>query len=214
MSADVGDPPVMAPPDDLWSPAHDELRRKVRAWLAEHVLPEVEAWEARAAMPREVFPAAAQAGLFGWKVPVERGGLGVDLLADAVVSEELAGCWSGGVAAALGAHKDLGPYYVWRFGTDEQRDRWMPGFLAGTSIGALAVTEPGAGSDVAGLRTVAMRDGEDYVLRGEKTFITNGHWADVVVVAALTDPDRGGHQGLSLFVVERDDPGFSSARID
>ena len=207
-------PPAAEVPFGIWSTAHDALRTTVRAFTEEHILPFVDDWEATGAIPRDLFPAAAEAGLFGWKVPVAGGGLGPDFVADAVISEELAGVWSGGVAAALGAHKDLGPYYVWRFGTDEQRARWMPGFLSGESIGALGVTEPGAGSDVAGLRTRAVRDGDGWVLDGAKTFITNGDAGDVVVVAAVTDPEAGGHHGLSLFVVERGDAGFSSQRID
>jgi acyl-CoA dehydrogenase len=208
------DPPAVEVGHAIWSAGHQGLRARVRAWVDREISPHVEEWERAGRLPRELFTAAAAEGLFGWKVPSGAGGCGPDFVADAVVSEELAGCWSGGVAAALGAHKDLGPYYVWRFGDDAQRARWMPAFLAGTSIGALAVTEPGAGSDVAGLRTTAVRDGADWVLQGEKTFITNGDWADVVVVAALTDPGQGGHHGLSLFVVERGDAGFGSRRID
>ena len=207
-------PPRVELPYDLFTPAHDQLRGDVRTWLAEHVAPFVDHWEQRGELPRELFIAAGDAGLFGWKIPVEAGGRGPDFLADAVVSWELAGCWSGGVAAALGAHKDLGPYYIWRFGNDEQRARWMPALLTGERVGALGVTEPGAGSDVAGLRTRAVRDGSDWVLNGSKTFITNGAWGDVLVIAAVTDPDAGGHHGMTLFVVERDDPGFTSTRID
>ena len=207
-------PVAVETPYDLYSPAHEQLRTTVQGWVAEHVLPFVDAWERSGELPRDLFLAAGKAGLFSWKVPADVGGLGPDFLADAVVSYELAGCWSGGVAAALGAHKDLGPYYIWRFGTDEQRARWMPAFLSGEKVGGLGVTEPGAGSDVAGLRTRAVRDGADWVLNGSKTFITNGAWGDVIVVAAVTDPDSGGHHGMTLFVVERDDPGFTSSRID
>ena len=207
-------PPAVETPYDLYGEAHEAVRSDVRTWIAEHVAPHVDGWEQTGDLPRELFTAAARAGLFGWKIPVEAGGRGPDFLADAIVSYELAGCWSGGVAAALGAHKDLGPYYVWRFGDDEQRARWMPALLTGEKIGALGVTEPGAGSDVAGLQTRAVRDGSDWILNGSKTFITNGAWGDVLVIAAVTDPDAGGHHGMTLFVVERDDPGFTSTRID
>ena len=207
-------PPAVDVDYGIWRPEHVALRAQTRAWFDEHVVAHVDAWEVAGAVPRELFTAAGAAGLFGWKLPTAIGGGGPDFLADAVVTEELAGCWSGGTAAALGAHKDLGPYYVYRFGTDEQRARWVPDFLTGTSVGALGVTEPGAGSDVAGLRTRAVRDGDDWILDGSKTFITNGGWADVLVIAAVTDPEQGGHHGMSLFVVEREDPGFSSQRID
>ena len=208
------DPPAVDVPYGIWSAHHDDLRAQVRQWVATHITPHVDAWEAAGATPRELFAAAGAAGLFGWKVGREAGGNGPDFVADAVVAEELAACGSGGVAAALGAHKDLGPYYLWRFGTDEQRRRYMPDFLSGARIGALGVTEPEAGSDVAALKTAATRDGDGWVLNGAKTFITNGGWADVLVIAALTDPQQGGHHGMSLFLVERDDPGFSSQRID
>ena len=207
-------PPAVETPYDLWTDAHEELRATVRRWVAEHTLPYAEQWERTGDLPRDLFARAGEAGLFGWKIPLEAGGRGPDFLADAVIAQELASCGSGGVAAALGAHKDLGPYYIWRFGTDEQRARWMPAFLAGERIGALGVTEPGAGSDVAGLRTRAVRDGDDWILSGAKTFITNGDWADDIVVAAVTDPEAGGHHGMTLFVVERRDAGFTSQRID
>ena len=208
------DPPAVEVPYDLWSPAHDELRATVAAWVRDEIAPNVEEWERTGDLPRDVFSSAADIGLFGWKVTPEYGGTGPDFLADAVIAEELAGAWSGGVAAALGAHKDLGPYYIWRFGTPDQRAHYMPSFLKGERVGALAVTEPGAGSDVAAMRTRAVLDGSDWVLNGSKTFITNGHWGDVIVVAAVTDPEAGGHHGTTLFIVERDDPGFSSTRID
>ncbi len=200
------------PPYDLWS-RHDEVRAQVRQWVDDVVVPNVDEWERTGDLPRDLFTSAGEAGIFGWKIAPEYGGAGPDFIADAVVSEELAGAWSGGVAAALGAHKDLGPYYVERFGTDEQRARYMPSFMRGEKIGALAVTEPGAGSDVAALSTRAVRDGSYWVLSGSKTFITNGGWGDVVVVAAVTDAAQGGHHGITLFVVERSDPGFSSSRI-
>ena len=206
-------PPAIDAGYDLWAPHHHEIREQVRAWVATDVLPHVDGWERAGELPRDLFPAAAAAGIFGWKVSTDHGGTGPDFLADAVIAEELAGSWSGGVAAALGAHKDLGPYYVWRFGTDEQRAAYMPDFLTGRRIGALAVTEPGAGSDVAGLKTRAVRDGDDWLLNGAKTFITNGHWGDVIVVAAVTDPEAGGHHGMTLFIVERGDPGFESRRV-
>jgi len=211
----VIDPPVQELDWDLWQPHHHELRTDVRAWIERDIRPFVDDWEAAdpPGFSRELFRAAAEQRLFGWKFGESVGGNGADFLADAVTVEELARCGSGGVAAALGAHKDLGAYYLWRFGTDEQRARWVPPAMRGESITALGVTEPHAGTDVASIRTRAVRQPDgDWVLNGSKTFITNGSWADVLVIAAATSPE-GGHHGMTLFVVEKDDPGFVSTRI-
>lgn len=214
MNTVIGEPPVVDADWGLFTPAHDRLRADVRDWVGRTIAPNADAWEEAGDFPRELFAQAGAAGLFAHKYPTAVGGCGPDFLADAVVSEELALCGSGGVAAGLGAHKDLGPYYLWRFGTDAQRGRWVVPAVRGDIVGALAVTEPGAGSDVAGLRSHATpAHGGDWVLEGAKTFITNGSRADVVVVAALTDPQAGGHHGLTLFAVESGDPGFTSHRF-
>ena len=202
------------PRSGLFTEVHEELRGYVREYVERALRPHAEEWERTGGFPyREVFRQAGEIGLFGSKYEPEYGGTGPDLVADAVVTEELVRCGSGGVAAALGAHKDLGSYYLYRFGTDEQRRRWLVPAVAGSAITALAVTEPGAGSDVGGIQTRAVRDGEGWRLSGSKTFITNGSIADVVVVAAKTDPDAG-HQGISLFVVEGGTPGFAAHRVD
>src|SRR5438309_1943426 len=176
----------------LFTEEHDALREAVRDWVQSELRPHTEEWERERDFPyRQVFREAANLGLFGAKYEEAYGGTGPDLVADAVITEELTRCGSGGVAAALGAHKDLGPYYVYRFGTEDQRQRWLVPAVAGERIGALAVTEPGAGSDVAGIATRAVRDGDGWVLNGSKTFITNGSIADFIVVAAKTDPEAG-----------------------
>jgi acyl-CoA dehydrogenase len=198
----------------LFTRDHEELRGYVRQFVERALAPHAEEWERAGAFPvREVFAQAGHVGLFGAKYEPSYGGTGPDLVADAVVTEELVGCGSGGVAAALGAHKDLGSYYLYRFGTEEQRQRWLVPATEGRTITALAVTEPSAGSDVGAIRTRAIRDGAGWVLSGAKTFITNGPIADAVVVAAKTDPE-GGHRGISLFVVEAGTPGFSARRVD
>jgi acyl-CoA dehydrogenase len=202
----------------LFTPEHDELRRIVRRFVDRELRPHAEEWERAEHFPvRDVFPQAGTLGLFGAKCEPAHGGTGPDLVADAVITEELARCGSGGVAAALGAHKDLGPYYVYRFGTEAQRIRWLIPAVAGERIGALAVTEPGAGSDVGAISTRAERDGErgagGWRITGTKTFVTNGPIADFVVVAAKTDAERG-HRGISLFVVEAGTPGFTARRIE
>ena len=202
------------PKAGLFSEDHDELRSTVRRFVERELAPHAEEWERAREFPyRDVFRQAGTMGLFGAKYDSAYGGTGPDLVADAVITEEIARCRSGGVAAALGAHKDLGSCYLYRFGTEEQRQRWLPSAIGGEAITALAVTEPQAGSDVGGIRTRATRDGSGWVLSGSKTFITNGPIADVVVVAAKTDPEAG-HQGISLFAVERGTPGFVANRID
>src|SRR5204863_7615697 len=176
--------------------------------------PHAEEWEREMDFPvRQVFREAAKLGLFGAKYEEAYGGTGPDLVADAVITEELARCSSCGVAAALGAHKDLGPYYVYRFGTEGQRQRWLVPAVAGERIGALAVTEPNAGSDVAAIETRAVPEGDGWTITGRKAFITNGPIADFVVVAATTEPERG-HKGITLFVIEADTPGFSATRME
>jgi acyl-CoA dehydrogenase len=198
----------------LFTDDHEEWRHAVRSFVERELRPHAEEWERAGNFPmREVFPRAGSMGLFGAKYELEYGGTGPDLIADAVITEELSRCGSGGVAAALGAHKDLGPYYVYRFGNEEQRRRWLVPAIAGELIGALAVTEPGAGSDVGGIQTKAARDGSDWVLSGTKTFITNGSVADFVVVAAKTDPEAG-RKGITQFVVETGTAGFESRRQD
>jgi len=197
----------------LFTEEHDAMRATVRSWVANELRPHADEWERQGEFPyRTVFREAAGLGLFGAKYEEDYGGTGPDLVADAVISEELSRCGSGGVAAALGAHKDLGPYYVYRFGTEVQRQRWLAPAVRGEWIGALAVTEPGAGSDVGGITTRAERDGDVWRLTGGKTFITNGSIADFAVVAAKTDP-AAGHRGITLFVVDTSLEGFSSSRM-
>ncbi|HVF54082.1 MAG TPA: acyl-CoA dehydrogenase family protein [Actinomycetota bacterium] len=196
----------------LFTPEHDELRATVRSFVAKEILTNAAEWEAAESFPKDLFRRVGELGLFGMKLPPDIGGSGPDLLADAVVTEEFARCGSAGVSACLGAHKDLAMLYLYNFGTHEQHERWLRPAVEGAAVGAFAVTEPDAGSDVAGIRTAARRDGADWVIDGSKTFITNGAWADFVVVAAKTDPDAG-HSGITLFVVDTKTPGFSARRL-
>jgi alkylation response protein AidB-like acyl-CoA dehydrogenase len=199
----------------LFTEAHDDLRAGAGLFVERRLHPHADEWERAGDFPvREVFREAGQVGLFGAKYEEAYGGTGPDLVADALITEELVRCSSGGVAAAFGAHKDLATWYVYRFGSEEQRQRWLTPSVAGELIGALAITEPDAGSDVASLATRAVRDGDDWVLSGTKTFVTNGPIADYVVVAARTEPDKEGADGISLIVVDRDSPGFSSRRLE
>ncbi len=197
---------------DLFSPEHEELRSSVRSFVERELLPHAEEWEQAEEFPKELFLRVGELGLFGMKYPPEVGGSGPDLLADAVVTEEFARCGSAGVSSSLGAHKDLASLYVYNFGNAEQHKRWIAPAMEGKLVGALGVTEPDAGSDVVSIKTSARRDGDGWVINGAKTFITNGPWADFVVVATKTDPDAG-HKGLTLFVVEAGTSGFSARRL-
>jgi acyl-CoA dehydrogenase len=204
------------PKDGLFTEEHEALRAGVRQYVERALRPHVDEWEAAGDFPvRDVFREAGRVGIFGAKYEEEYGGTGPDLVADAVITEELTGTGSAGVPAALGAHKDLGSYYVYRFGTEEQRRRWLVPAVAGERITALAVTEPDAGSDVSAISTRAERNGDAWAIRGTKTFITNGPIADLIVVAARTDVDPdAAHRGISLFVVEAGTRGFGAHRVD
>jgi acyl-CoA dehydrogenase len=197
---------------DLFTAEHEALRASVRSFVEKEIAPHVEEWERAERFPKELFRRVGHLGFFGLKFPESVGGSGPDLIADAVVTEEFALCGSGGVAACLGAHKDLAALYVFNFGEGTQHDRWLRPAIEGDLVGGLGVTEADAGSDVAAMKTKAERSNGDWVLNGSKMFITNGSWADFIVVAARTDPD-GGHDAITLFVVERDAPGFSSRRL-
>ena len=196
----------------LFTEEHEQLRTSVRSFVEQELTPHVEEWEAQELFPKAVLRRAGELGLFGLKYPEIVGGSGPNFLADAVVTEEIARCGSGGVAACFGGHKDLATLYLYNFGTAEQHQRWLRPAIAGELIGGFAVTEPDAGSDVAGIKCSARRDGNEWVLNGTKLFITNGAWADFVVVAAKTDADAG-HGGITLFVVEAGTPGFDARRM-
>jgi alkylation response protein AidB-like acyl-CoA dehydrogenase len=202
----------------LFRPEHDELRASARAFVERELHPHVEAWERAEDFPRETFAQVGGAGFLGLKFPESYGGSGPDLLAAAVWIEELARGTCGGVAADLGASSDLAALYLSKAGDEEQRRRFLPPLLAGERIGALAITEPGTGSDVAGLTTRAVRDGDGWVLDGSKVFITNGAWCDEVVVAAKVSPADGAptedpHGRITLFLVPADAPGFTRRRM-
>jgi acyl-CoA dehydrogenase len=190
---------------------HEQLRAEIRAFVAEELRPHAEEWEEAGWFPNEVFARMAERGLLGLKYPRAYGGRGGDHLDDAVLSEELSRCGSGGVSAGIGAHIGIATPPVWRFGTDEQKERFLAPAIRGERIAALGITEPDAGSDVAGIRTFARRVDGGYVVNGSKTFITNGVRADFVVTAVKTT-EEGGHHGLSFLILERDMEGFEVSR--
>jgi alkylation response protein AidB-like acyl-CoA dehydrogenase len=194
----------------LYEPIHEEFRALCREFLAREAVPHHAEWERAGIVDRQVWRKAGAAGLLGMDVPEEYGGGGQrDFRYNAVLVEEIIGAGTTGLG--FGLHNDVVAPYLTDLTTDEQRKRWLPGFCSGETITAIAMSEPGAGSDLAGIRTTATRDDAGYVLNGQKTFITNGENADLVLVVAATDPDRGAH-GLSLFAVERGTPGFTRGR--
>jgi alkylation response protein AidB-like acyl-CoA dehydrogenase len=194
----------------LYEPVHEEFRALCRTFLAREAVPYHAAWEEAGLVDRDVWRKAGASGLLGLDVPEEFGGGGQhDFRFNAVLDEEIIS--AGATGLGFGLHNDVVAPYLTELTTDEQRKRWLPGFCSGDIITAIAMSEPGAGSDLAGVRTSAVRDGDEYVLNGQKTFITNGELADLVVVVARTDPDAGAH-GLSLLGVERGTPGFERGR--
>lgn len=188
---------------------HDLFRDVVAAWLHEHVSADYADFEAAGVVPRDLWLAAGTQGLLCPDVPESYGGGGAgDWRFNAIVNEEV---YRAGVPGfAIGLHNDLVVPYLMTYGTDEQKRRWLPGMAAGELIGAIAMSEPGTGSDLAAVRTSARRDGDDFIVDGSKTFISNGILADVVITVVRTDPEP--HRGLSLLVIERDTYGFERGR--
>ncbi|MET9341465.1 acyl-CoA dehydrogenase family protein [Nonomuraea sp. NPDC003804] len=195
---------------DLFEEEHLLFQETVREFMAREVLPHHPQWEKEGIVPRDVWKKAGEVGIFGFSVPEEYGGAGVtDFRYNTVIVEEIIRSGASGLGFSL--HNDVVAPYLVDLTDDEQKQRWLPGFVSGELITAIAMTEPGAGSDLQGVRTTAVRDGDHYVINGQKTFITNGINADLVVVVAKTDPELGA-RGTTLFVVERGTEGFTRGR--
>jgi acyl-CoA dehydrogenase len=190
---------------------HEQLREAIRRFVATELRPHVGDWEDAEWFPNEVFERMAELGYLGLKYPEEYGGQGGDHVHDAVLVEELTGAGSGGLSAGIGAHIGIATPPIFQFGTDDQKQRFLAPAIRGERIAALGITEPGAGSDVAGIRTFARRVDGGYVVNGSKTFITNGVRADFVVTAVKTT-EEGGHHGLSFLSLEREMEGYEVSR--
>lgn len=189
---------------------HEDFRRVVRSFLDKEVVPFHEQWERDGIVDREVWRKAGRQGLLCFDVEEEYGGPGIkDFRYNMVLAEEAARAGASGPGFAV--HTDIIVPYISSLGTPEQKQRWLPGLVSGDLVSAIAMTEPGAGSDLQGIRTTAVDAGDHYVLNGSKTFISNGILADLVIVVARTDADAG-HQGISLLVVERGMEGFERGR--
>jgi alkylation response protein AidB-like acyl-CoA dehydrogenase len=195
---------------DIFGGEHEEFRAMVRAFIARHVTPYHAQWEADGVVSRDVWLAAGRAGLLGIDIDEKYGGGGTtDYRYYLIFNEEMAR--AGATGPGFAVHNDINGQYFRRLCTPEQSERWLPGYCSGETITAIAMTEPEAGSDLQGIRTTAVRDGDHYVLNGTKTFISNGQLADLVIVVARTDPEAG-HRGISLLVAERGMPGFERGR--
>jgi acyl-CoA dehydrogenase len=191
---------------------HEELRETIGRFVRAEIAPHVEEWEEAREFPRELFARCGELGFFGLKYPEELGGQGGTYVHDAVWVEELSRAGAaGGVAAGLNAHAGIATPPIFNFGNPEQHQRWLVPAIRGEKIGALGITEPGAGSDVASIRTFARKVPGGYVVNGAKTFITNGARADFLVCAVKTT-EEGGHGGLSFLVLESDMPGYEVSR--
>ncbi len=194
-----------------FSEEHEAFRKTVRRFVDAEIRPHARAWDEAECFPFELYRRCAELGFFGLRFPEAYGGTDAGPLFEAVLHEEMARCGSGGVAAGLGGHVAIATPPVNSFGTEAQKQRYLVPAIRGERIGALAITEPDAGSDVAGLKTRCRRDGDHLVLDGRKTFITNGARADFYVVAVKTDPEAG-HAGLSMVLVDKGTPGFSTSK--
>lgn len=199
-----------APTRDIFEAEHEDFRRTARTFFEKEVVPDHDEWEKAGIVPRDVWTKAGEAGLLCFDVPEEYGGPGVtDFRYNQILSEEQTRAGTAGPGFSV--HTDIIVPYITSLGTEEQKQRWLPGCVSGETITAIAMTEPGAGSDLQGIRTSAVDKGDHYVLNGSKTFISNGILSDLVIVVARTDPEAG-HKGISLLVVERGMDGFERGR--
>jgi acyl-CoA dehydrogenase len=191
-----------------FSPEHQLFRDQVRRFFERELIPHLERWEEEGIIDRAFWNKAGEAGLLCPTVPEEYGGLGLDFGYNAVIDEELA---YAGSTAGITLHSDIVADYIVAYGSEEQKRQWLPRMISGETVTAIAMTEPGAGSDLQGIKTTARRDGNHYVVNGSKTYITNGQHADLTIVVAKTDPGQGA-KGTSLILIEADREGYARGR--
>ena len=188
------------------------FRENVKRFIEAEVIPNYEQWEHDEIFPRELWNALGEQGLLAVDIPETYGGFGTDFLFSMVIQEEFAKANCGAVGGPMAVHSDIVAHYILNCGTEEQKSRYLPQMVSGECVGAVAMTEPGAGSDLQGVRTSAKRDGDDYVINGSKTFITNGQHCDMVIVVARTNLEVSGAKGTTLFMVDTNTPGFTRGR--
>ena len=196
----------------LFDDEHEQFRDSFSRWLAKEIVPNHEKWNADGIVPREVFASAGAQGYIGMDIPTEYGGGGVaDFRYHQIIDEEIQAAGVGASGLGLTLHNDICVPYFLSYCTDEQKQRWLPGIASGELITAIGMTEPSIGSDLASIATTALRDGDEFVVNGQKTFITNGINADLVVLAVKTDPSQR-HKGMSIIIMERGLAGFERGR--
>jgi alkylation response protein AidB-like acyl-CoA dehydrogenase len=195
---------------ELFNDDHEELRESISRFVAAELTPNIAAWE-ETTFPDSVFPRLGELGFLGLDKPEEYGGQGGDFLCELILCEELYYGANGGLAMGVGVQTDMALPPILAFGTEEQKQTWAAGAISGEQILCLGISEPGAGSDVAAIKTRAVRNGDDWIINGTKTYITNGIRADVIVLVTKTDPDAG-HDGFTLFLVPMNTPGVIRSR--
>ncbi len=193
----------------IFSKDHDLFRDQFRKWLEKEVIPHHEKWEEQQFVPKEIWKRAGELGFLCPQLPEEYGGIGADFLYNAIITEEIAKVGTSGLALSL--HSDIIAPYIEAFGSAEQKQKYLPKAATGECILAIAMTEPNTGSDLAAVSTTAIKDGDEWILNGSKTFISNGQICDAVIVVAKTNPEEK-HAGISLFIVDAGTPGFSRGR--
>src|SRR4051794_24154398 len=191
----------------IFTEEHDQLRESIRAFVKKELAPHAEEWE-ETTFPDSVFTRMGELGFLGLSYPEEYGGQGGDYYSNLVLAEEMTNCNSGGVAMGVAVHTDMATPPVFLFGTEDQKQEYLVPAIRGEKIACIGITEPDAGSDVAGTKTRAVRDGDGWVINGSKTYITNGHRADFIVLVTKTDADAG-YDGFTLFLVDMDAPGVT-----
>lgn len=194
-----------------YSAEHDQFRTTARRFIEREIAPHHAQWEKDGVVSRELWRKAGEAGLLLADIPAEYGGAGADFLTVNILTEEMMrGMYTG---PGFRVHSDIVARYIFNYGSEEQKQKWLPRMASGETVGAIAMTEPGTGSDLQSVRAMAVRDGDDYVITGQKTFITNGQLADLIIVICKTDTTTGaGAKGVSLVLVEADRPGFTRGR--
>ena len=188
------------------------FRENVKRFVETEVTPDYEQWEKDEIFPRELWNKLGEQGLLAVDIPETYGGFGTDFLFSMVIAEEFSRANCGAVGGPMAVHSDIVAHYVLNHGSEEQKQHYLPKMVSGECVGAVAMTEPGAGSDLQGVRTTAKKDGDEYVINGSKTFITNGQHCDMVIVVARTNMDVPGSRGTTLFMVDTTTPGFQRGR--